>query len=589
MHKPLLALTLLAFALAGCKSGGGSDPATGELSLLLTDAASDELDQFEVEVSNIVFTKANGNTVSVMPRSTRIDFVALQSLNELVAGLTLEAGSYRSVALVLDFADAAVVISGQATPAAVVDENGSAITGAIDVKVEFPAGSRPVVGAARHNLFVLDLELDQSVAVDAGNNRVTFTPVMRAEIDPSNPRPVVTTGFLHSLDIDARSFVVERRAIDNSVLGTFTVQTHGSTVFQLDGVLGAGAPGLGGLAAHIGQRVFVQGTMSSATRVLDAVAVESGHGVPGNGQDWVIGHVVARSGGAGSDPVLTVLGRSRDVSSGTRNYNTAHTVNLAMANTKVARRGAGNSLDTDAVNVGQRVWIFGTLSGTTLDASTTTGVARMLETHIFGIATGAPVNNVVTVDLVRFGLRAETAFNFTVSSQVQADPDNFEIGIGGLGTSGITTGSKLHATGWISGVGAAQPDATAASVVNRSTTARIMWCHWAPPSSTAVDGSSAAGTVVLDVSAAVIRTVGDGFGPYTLTPQPAPSLVPLAGFGFYRIIENGSIEANLSFAAFRDSLLQRTATTPVRRITALGTFDESTQRFSALSTTVVLN
>ncbi len=580
-----LALTLVTF---GCGSGGGGGSSLGEVSLVLTDAASDELSVFEVDVQNVVFTKLNGNTVSVLPRTTRVDFLELQSLGELITGLSLEAGVYRQITLDLDFSAARVVIAGQTTAATVEDAAGNAITGVVPVTLDFPSGSRPVVRIGRNNLFVFDLALDQSIVVDVPGNVVTFTPVFTLEVDPSNAKPIATNGVVQRVDLNARTFVVERRAPDDAVIAEFTVQTSGATVFQLGGDVQTGAPGLGALVAHIGQRVFVQGTLNASRRVLQAAAVESGAGVPGNGQDWVIGQVVSRSGGAGSDATLSVLGRSVDVSAGTRRFNTLHTVNVSHANTVVLRRGAGNRLDTDAINIGQLVWLFGDLNTTTLDATATTGVARLLPTSIFGIATGAPVNHTLTLDVARFDLRDVSAFDFDVSGSSQADPHAYTVDVDGLSTTGITTGTKVRALGWIAGVDAAGADATALSLVNRTTTARVLLCQWAPPQSGVLSAGSGS-AITLDVSAAGIHAVGDGFGRVTLTAVPTPTIVPLTTVGIYSIVERGAIEANLSFTEFRQSLLARAATTPVFRVAAFGTFDEGSQVFSALTVTVVLH
>jgi hypothetical protein len=582
---------VLFFALiaAGCSNGGGnSTTSLGDVSLVLTDAASDELSVFEVDVQNVVFEKANGNTVSVLPRRTRVDFLELESLGELIAGVRLEAGAYRRVTLELDFATARVVLVGQTTAATVKDATGAAITGVVPVTLDFPTGSRPLVRAGRNSLFVFDLQLDQSVVVDVPGNAVTFTPVWTLEVDPQNPKPIATNGVLQRVDLNARTFVVERRAPDDSVVAEFTVATVDTTVFQLDGGVQLGASGLGALVPHIGERLFVQGVLAADHTMLTAVAVESGAGVPGNGQDWVVGHVVGRTGGVGVDATLSVLGRSFDVSAGTRRFNTLHTVDVSHANTKVLRRGAGNGLDTDAINIGQLVWVFGDLSTTTLDATATTGVARLLRTSIFGVATAAPTNDTLTLDLVRFDLRDVAAFDFDVSGSVQADPDAFTVDVDGLATTGITTGTKMRVFGWIAGVDAAGADATALSIVNRTETARVLLCQWVPPRLGVLD-ASVASRVSLDVSAALVHVVGDGFGTVTLTNAPTPRIVPLLGAGIYSIVERGAIEANLSFAAFRQSLLARAATTPVFRVAAFGTFDDAAQTFSALTVTVILH
>ncbi|MCA8948969.1 MAG: hypothetical protein KDE27_05670 [Planctomycetes bacterium] len=581
------ALVLLA---AACSSGSTDTARTGEVSFVLTqDETSDELTQFAVDVSNITLTKLNGNTVSAVPKATRIDFVELDALGELIAGLTLDAGVYTRLTMDLDFSNAEVLIAGQSTAATVQNQFGNPITGSIQVVLDFAAGARPVVGALRHNLFVLDLDLGQSIAVDGVNNIVTFTPVLNAELDPSNPKPIATRGILQSVNLNNRTFVLERRALDNSVLGTFTVQTNTTTVFQLDGQNGIGAPSLGMLPGYIGQYLFVQGSFTANLSPLNAVAVETGAGVPGNGQDWVIGHVTARSGGAGADATLTVTGRSLDVGTLTRHFNTQHTVNVSHADTKVLRRGSGNSLDTDAINVGQLVWIFGDISGTTLDATAATGVARLLPTAIFGVANAVPSGDSVSLDLVRFDLRDVAEFDFDVSGQVQADPDAFTVDVTGISTSGVIMGSKLRVEGWISGVGASGDDATGVSLVNRSTTARLMFCQWLTPTTAAVSQSSASTKIELNVDTATIRTVADGFGLVNLSSTPAPTIQKLAGIGVYRIIESGATELNLSFDTFRASLLTRAATTPVFRIAAFGTFDESTQAFSALTVTVILD
>ncbi len=587
--KRFLALSLVALTALGCSGGGASSSDQyGDASVVLTDAASDELAQFEVDVGNIVFTRRNGDTVAVMPRSTRVDFAQLDSLGELVSGLSLPAGVYTRATLDLDFTDAQVVIDGQTTPASVRDASGAPITGIVPVTIDFPSGSRPLVGAARNNLFVFDLDLDQSIAVDATGNSVTFTPVFSVELDPTNPHPIATTGVLHSVDANAGTFVVERRTPDDLVVREITVLTANDTAFQIDGGVQLGAPGLGNLIGHIGERVFVQGTIAGGTFALAAAAVEIGAGVPGNGQDWLLGHVVARSGGPGLDATLTVLGRSRDVGTGTRTYNTQHTVTVSFADTKVLRRGAGNGLDSDAIGIGQRVWVFGDLTGTALDATATTGVVRLLPTSVFGIANSAPANDTLTLDVTRFDLRAAALFDFTVDTVVQADPHAFAIDVTGLSSTGITTGSKVRAIGWLAGVGSSGADATATTLVDRTSTASLLVCTWTPAANGVVVASGA-NALGVDVAGAALHTVVDGFGSTTLTAAPQPTLTALGLRGFYRIVQNGGLTVDRDFATFRADVLARGATAPVRWVSAFGAFDAGSQAFAAGSVTVVFD
>ena len=391
-----------------------------------------------------------------------------------------------------------------------------------------------------------------------------------------------------SIDPNARTFVLERRAPDDTVIGQFTVLTGDATVFHLDGVAWTGAPGLGALAGHIGGRVYVQGTINGNNRVLRASLVEAGAGVPGNGQDWVLGHVVGRTGGAGANATLSVAGRSFDVATSTRQYDTVHTVNVSFANTKVLRRGTDTTVNTDAINVGQLVWVFGDLTGTTLDATTTTGVVRLLPTHIFGIANGAVAQNTLSLDVTRFGLLPVTDFSFDVDGATQANPDAYTFDVGGLSTQGITTGSKLRVLAWIRGVGASGADAEALAIENRSLEGRVLFCQWSPPAANVLSASQAA-SLTIDVSAATKRVVHDGIDALELLTSPAPRVDGLGPSGFYVIVKDGHIECETTFSAFRNRVLVRAATTPVFRVSAVGSFDQADQFFRARLMTVVLD
>src|SRR5690606_24804255 len=230
---------------------------------------------------------------------------------------------------------------------------GAPLTGTVDVAVTFATGSRPHLVARRNHLWTLDLDLNQSLAVDAGANRVTFTPAVTAVVDPTHPKPVRAQGALGTVDLDGRTFLVQTLTRDGTVLAPYTVRTTTTTLFQIDGVVSFGDAGLGALALRAGAapRVFVQGTVEQSSRVLVAAAVETGAGVPGNGQDWILGHIVARDGAAGGDATLTVVGQSFDTGTGTRRFHTGHAVQVSRADTKVLQRGFGSLHGTDDLNV----------------------------------------------------------------------------------------------------------------------------------------------------------------------------------------------------------------------------------------------
>lgn len=586
--RSLRALPLLLACLSWSACANGDLDGVGSVRFVLTDAAVDELVQFEVDVGNVVLTHLDGTLVGVMPRRARVDFTDLTSVGELVTASELPSGTYTALAMDLDFATARVAVLGQSGPATVVDTAGVPITGTVTVSVAFAPRSRPVIGRGRRHLFQLDLELDQAVTVDVGANEVKFAPVLSAVVDPDDERPIVTTGILTAVDLASSTLTVERRAVDGNALAQFTVRTANLTVFQRDGVVELGAAGLAALPPYVGQRIYAQGLLAANEARFDAFAVEIGTGVPGNGQDWVLGHVTGRDLGRGHDATLTVVGRSFDVGTSTRRYNQSHTIAVSLANTKVLRRGFGNAIDSDAINVGQLVFAFGDLTGTALDASAATGVVRLLPTRVFGVAAGAASGGRVTLDVVRFDLRAESAFDFTVGGQLEADRDAFAVDVGSLATSGIVAGSKLEVRAFLSPVGFPSfADAEALAITDRTAAARALLLQWSTPSTSAVAGTTAA-SITVDLAGAAIAVVGDGFAPVAVTSSPPPILEPLGALGIYRLVLGDEVGVHFTFDGFRRALLPLLGTHGVFRVAAVGTYDAASQTFSASRATVVL-
>jgi hypothetical protein len=591
-NRLFLLLLLLALAMpASCRRESDEPVEMSQATLAFTDAATDDLSLFEVDVTSVVFHKYSGATVSVLTKTSRVDFTALTDFGELVVGVGLEAGYYTGMTMTLDFSNASVYIVGETTAATLFDGDGNPLTGTMDVNIDFNPSDRPYVTAAKNHLFMLDLSLDQAISVNTSLNQVTFVPIISAVVDPTNPKPIIATGFLLSVDAGSSSFVVEKRAADASVIGSFRVIVDTATVYQLNGLGYEGAAGLTALEGMpVDTRVWVRGSVDPDTVALRATVVEAGAGTFGSGEDWVEGLIVGRDNVAGSDCTLTVLGRSKDVSTGTRTLNTSHAVTVSFANTKVLRRGVATAQDTDSLNVGQRILAFGTLSGLTLDCTGATSVTRMLRTSVFGYALGVPVNNTLTLNTMRIGLRHISNFNFSVGGSPEALPGTYTIDTTGLDTTGIVGGSRIRAIGRMNPVGIpTDDDFRAVSVVNRNADARLLLCGWVPATQTAISTATAT-ALTLDISAAMWNVVDDGFaGQVTLTVSPAPEIQPKYAKGIYLIFENGGVQVHYDFTAFTVSLNARISpTAQVARVAALGSFNETTQVFSASVISVVL-
>ncbi len=590
-------LALLLTLVAGCGGGstdGGGGSAAGTASIVLSDEGLDALTAFEVDVTGIVFERVDGAEVGVLPKATRVDFVDLTEVGELVARRTLAPGSFRAVRITFDFSTATVLVAGESTPATLLDGDGSVLTGAVEVPIEFPRTGRPGIQTLRNHVVQLDLDLSQAVEVDVAANRVTFRPVVSAVFDPTDLRPLVGRGRLLSIDSDASTFTLERVARDDSALGEHVIRTVQNTVFQIDGAVWRGSVGLtqlGTLAA--GSRVFVQGSFDPRTGELVAAAVEAGLGVPGGGQDQVVGWIVARDNGAGSDATLAVLGNSRDSTGATRTFHVRVEVSVDFGGTTVLQRGTDAVFGTDALQVGQAVAVFGQfgMAGTTLDAtSAAQGIVRVLPTDVAGVANGPVFNGALSLDIARIGPLDADRFDFLVGGVQQLDRDALLVDVGTIDGSGVQTDSSVVVSGWFEPLGAGSSnDFAAERLVDRSNAGSLLHVAWPLTGGPTAALSVGNGVLLVDPSAGRVAWTWDGVVRRDVADLPVPSVTAAAAAGLYTIWQSGSLTLHRDFDAFLDDLDVRLAAGGrVLRVGGLGAWDPQLQRLGAATCGITL-
>ena len=88
----------------------------------LTDAEGDFLN-YTIDVLGLTLETANGRTVEVMPRTTRVNFTDYVDVTELVAAAVVPPATYVSGTISLDYSDAEVLVeaAGVAKAAVVTD------------------------------------------------------------------------------------------------------------------------------------------------------------------------------------------------------------------------------------------------------------------------------------------------------------------------------------------------------------------------------------------------------------------------------------------------------------------------------------
>ena len=461
----LLVLGAPALLLPACGGGGGDDAGSAGLTVAITDAASDELASFVVDVVSIELSRIGGDVVSALPGPARVDLVTLESASQILNVLSVPAGTYTRAEVTFDFGNARAQLLDEATPATILDGDGMALSGRLTLPVSI--GDALAVAADRHRVLELDFDLDHSVTVDAAANEVRVEPAIVVRVDRSDPRELLFAGALLAVSPATSTFEIELRTSAGARVTDLVVGVDRSTRYQVDGDPFVGAAGLAALAAlPAGTWVQGAGRIDPREARIEAFHVEAGGGTFNGGADLVEGHVVGRVGGAGADAILTVLGHSEDRSHTTVRLNETFTIATAFASTKVLMRGGTDALDTDRINVGQRVRVFGTLTGPVgMDATGATDIVRLLPTRIEGFA-NAPIagGGQLGVDVVRVGRRAADLFAWSEGGPTPPDPRALVIATGLRGGAlGIEAGTAVAAIGFFAAVDDADEDAVAST------------------------------------------------------------------------------------------------------------------------------
>jgi hypothetical protein len=589
-------LPTVAFALlltAACDSGRDGPAATvgtfGDVAVVVANGGEgeDRIASFVVDVRAITLERTTGAVVPVLPRPARIDLAGAGARGELVAAGAIEAGTYGRAVVQLDFAHAHAALAGASTPATVRDRDGNVLTSFVPLVLDLAHGALLSVRPGRATLLRFDLDLAQSLTVDAAANELRFVPVCTVEAVPAGGTDVVLTGVVQRVDAGANTFVVERRSIDGSVLGEVAVRTGGDTVFELDGLTRAGTAGSALLPAHLLQRVRVDGALAPDELTVNARTVASGAGVVGNGQADVTGVVVARTGGPGTDAMLLVQGRSRHGDGALAQLDALHTVHVAHARTRVLRADGAAAPGTDAINVGQRVHAFGELTGTVLDARGDTGTVRLEPTPFAGTVVGAPAGATLTLELVRLGGHVPGAMNFDVGGNVQADPAAFAVAAEVLPPEAVA-GSRVRGGGWLAPVDAPGPDVLAIALAERETGPLLLRTAWTPPARNVLTADANGPGLTFGIRTAREALVTDGVTTSLLPPSAEVELLPAPG-GFYNLVAGERHELHRSWPEFRQAVLQRAGSARVAGITAIGTRAAGTQRLTVRSATVIFD
>ena len=468
-----------------------ANPATfaecGSVMIALTDADGDFLN-YTVDVLSIKLETANGRIVETMPRKTRINFSDYVDLTELVTVATIPPATYVAGTISLDYGDAEVFVeAGGVSKAAVVTDVDGSVLAQTELRIRLSNRDQLKVVKGRSALLQLDFDLDASHSVDIAPMPATAASELFiiAEVAPVDEKDIRVRGPLADVSEDGMTYTVAIRPFHDrdGDFGRMVVHVTDETEFEVDETTYVGVEGLRALsAAGMGTPTIAQGTLNVAERMFTANIVLAGVSVPGIDRDAVRGNIISRDGN-----LLTVRGATVISSDRRAHFHDNVTVEVGP-DTRVFKDGhRPNDLSIDALSIGQRVTIRGTIAQTATDALTPTihidatiGAVRMHVTHLLGI-----VNTVMPgqTDITLHGIdrRRVQIFDFAgtgTSADMDAAPDNYEVATGNLTLANFAAGKPIVAYGFPNAFGAAPADFAGSTIIDYTDVRSALGVGW---------------------------------------------------------------------------------------------------------------
>jgi hypothetical protein len=599
--KAFLLTVTLALGLASC--GKNSNEGMGTVSIGLTDAAGDFL-SYAVDVTSLTLTKADGTVVETLPQRTRIDFAQLVDLTEFVTGATIPAGNYVSATLQLDYANATnpadiEVDDGSGNPLKVaadhiVDSGGTPVT-TMSMTVRLDNAKPLPIAPGIPALFDLDFNLAASNTVTnvPAAPAVTVSPLLVADVNPAAPKPHRIRGPLDSVNTQAGTFTLVLRPFNllQGDHGRLTFFTDSNTSFEIDQVSYVGNAGLMALAAETRFTATVAiGTFDLPNRRFVATEVLAGSSVAFGTDDALVGNVISR----GNSTTFVVKGAELVRSTGTLIFRDTVTVTVGNG-TKMLKEGSGTlcaapltACTTNDISVGQRVAVLGTLTSTTVGATTmdaSNGLVRLLVTQLNGHANGTPAaSGPVAMTLDRIDGRPISLFNFTGTGTPDANPASYQVATGSLSVPPITTNTPLKVRGFVQpfGVATSTDDFNAITLIDVTNAPATLVVGWPLLQATPFNSYAANGMVVNLTNAGFFHDVFRGGVDTQLTTNPIVQ-APDPAHGLFVIGVNGMVQVYTQMSSYQAALQSNlTAGRKARGFAAIGgTYTDATQTLSA--------
>ncbi|MDE1921940.1 MAG: hypothetical protein KGI55_00825 [Gammaproteobacteria bacterium] len=579
-----------------------------------------------VNIDSVTLTDSAGNTYTALATVEPVDLVKLSNVAELWGSATIPDDTYVSATIVLDYTNAAISVMRGGVPekATVVGPTGAAVT-TQTFTVKFDPANPLVIKASyatsNADLLALDFNLPASNTINMATAPATVTvnPFMTAGALPADTKLIRVRGPLLNSSVDLGTYTIYERPFYDEVntIGSLTLFSNANTVFTLNGTNYVGTPGLTALSqTSAGTTLTLAFTTFEPTPTptgtagkFNAVYVVAGSSLESFYTQNLSGEVIARSGNTLTVRGGTLFGSTISLTNGYFGFEEKDAQVLVGPNTTVTEEGvaAPGTLNYNSIGVGQYIDAIGTYSlpssgVVTLDASiVNSGQVRVQSTHAYGQlvsgAAGAATMSLQTLD----GWPA-SVFNFAGNGTTSAQDSNaaaYRVNTGATDLSGTAAGTPLWIDGYVNGFGAAPPDFNATAVTQEAAMPASLRVTWSGTGTTAPFTGLSSGGFAVDLANTSLASAVIRIGPESidLHSLPAsPQVVPTgaaASTTFAPDFAFGSAAAGIqtfnSFASFVTALnTGLTATTAAVSLEARGSYDRTTNTFTADTVNVVL-
>jgi hypothetical protein len=597
---------IMIFMLFGCGKGSGggndldadasgNDYGNGDLYIALTDNQGEFL-SYTVDVLSIRLEKANGAVVETMPpgESARVDFSQYTEMTEFLTACTVPSGVYVKATMRLDYSNADIRVEdaeGNAVriaPENILDEDGRQIT-ALEVSIEIDELNALLIrpGIPAHLGLDFDLKVSNSLLWVDDVPVITVSPVLLANIEPHALKTNRIRGSLDDVHVKAGWFDIIIRPFMHAIrkgdisnrFGTARVYTDKNTLYVIDGKQYQGDDGidqLEGLTRYSAVLVFGGFIKETGRLKFKAKEVIAGSSVAGGTLDVVAGNVIKRN----SD-TITVKGATLIRKDGTVLFR--NTIDVDIEDAKVGKQYVKGLVDKNAISIGQRLVIFGTLSD---EADFLTAqYAHMYLTTVFGTVNDVKSKQ-LAMDLNSIDGRDISIFDFGAI----ADPGDYYVRTGSLSLSGIEEDTPLKAIGFPVPFGEGEMlgyDFTAYSIINVAKVSGVMAIGWGSegdPSAISVYNTY----LGIDLTGAGSFHHLNRAGVVTDLAGLTLSIMPGSDKGLFCIKHGEELSVFSKFTAFADELrIDFNEGLRVKRLVATGIWDDSERvlsgRFVAVS------